>query len=119
MNNAYVPSAKAKELYQGHLDIVRIKGAGYGDNIFKTDPRFVGMSMESCICYVLDHPDVLAQFEQSHLGYTVANSSANTLFKLWKEGKHVDASRYGKEIEDLFNRKKNAHLRKQAVETTA
>lgn len=110
----YVPSDKAKEQYQAYVTVKRIIGAGYGNSIFKTDARFIGLTMEQAVCKVLDNPEMLVQFEQEHLSYTVANSSANTLFKLYKEGKNVDASKYGHEIEQLFNEKVQNYLAKNA-----
>jgi len=110
----YLASDEAKKTYAAYNTVTRIIGYGWGNGSgpFATDERFIGLPREQQVLKLLDTPEMMTEFENSSLDYSVANASALTLFNLYKKGTHVDASKYGPDIERIFNAKVAAYKQK-------
>ena len=110
----YKASEEARSKYQAWQLIERIRGAGYGNNVFQSSPDFLGLTQEEAICKVIDSPEILKDFEKKNVQYATIRAQASTLFNLWKRGVTLDVSAYGPEIEQLFNEKVSNYNAKQA-----
>lgn len=92
-----IPSMTSKkEQYAGTEDaqkaianwqlVERIKGAGWGEGLFKSLPELMHLSTNEAVMKVIDTPQLLERVEGSNLAYAAKNATATTLFNRVKSG---------------------------------
>lgn len=79
-DNAYTPSEQTQEMYKHYTLVSRVKNASYGNNVFKTDPQFAGLSLADCVMKVLDNEPLRDQFLAENEEYKENNTLATFLF---------------------------------------
>ena len=111
---AYQPSDKTRAMYENYSLVSRVKNASYGNNVFKTDAQFAGLSLADCVMKVLDDDTLTAQFLEENEEYRENNTLATFLFGQYRKTGRTprDLNSQNDKVKELFEKKKDAFINK-------